>query len=135
MFKLKLLLFLIYLTIAILLVVAPLVYSIRNGGGWKSTKFTWIVWTVVLIIYGLSLPVIMDIYEKVTAKTPDYDGTIIGFGLFLGWIPGLFFSFVGKWIHYWYWMLKLGIDPNKKDIVTNKNKLKAKTTGGWGDLD
>jgi len=103
----KLISILIGSVLFVLLFVVPLAYSIIKGGTDKSFKLTWIIWAVVLAVFGLSMPYIVHLSEKAGYAPADSDGTAMGIGILFGWLPGLLFAWIGKWINYWYTMFMM----------------------------
>lgn len=83
----------------VLLFAVPLIYSIWKGNFKKAFWFTWIVWSVVVFVYGMFVPAIAHITEKATGEPADWDGFGFIIGIWIGWLPGLILAPIGCFIH------------------------------------
>lgn len=84
-------------SLLVILFFVPFVYSICKGNFKKSFWFTWIVWSVVIFIYGIFN--LGPLIEKATGERPDIACGGFVFGIVLGWLPGLILSSLGCFIH------------------------------------
>lgn len=91
----------IRIIVLILLFIVPSGYCLFKGKFKKGFRFTWIVWSIVIFIYGIFLPGIAILSEKATGEHSDIDGGGFFFciGIAAGWLPGLIFASVGVLIH------------------------------------
>ena len=85
--------------VIVLLFILPLIYCIYKGNFKKGFWFTWIVWSVVIFIYGITLPAIAVITEKATGIHADISCGGFVLGVFFGWLPALIISSLGGFIH------------------------------------
>ena len=92
----KLIWILIVSVMFVLLFVLPLAYSIIKGGTDKSFKLTWFIWAFVLTVFGLSMPYINQLSEKMGNPPRDSDSNAVVIGIFFGWLPALLFAWIGK---------------------------------------
>jgi len=83
----------------ILLFAVPFIYSVWKGNFKRCFWFTWIVWGVVIFIYGLFFPAIAILRAKVTGEPVDFDGFGFVLGIFIGWVPGLILAPLGCFFH------------------------------------
>jgi len=70
-----------------------------KGNFKKGFWFTWIVWSIVIFIYGIFIPGIAKLSEKATGEYSEVAGGGFLFGIFAGWFPGLIFASVGVLLH------------------------------------
>lgn len=89
----------IQIILFVLLVAMPFGYCVIRGHFKKGFWFTWIVWSVVIFVFGMLLPALGALREKVTGQQPDMMCGGFVLGILTGWLPGLVFSFVGKFLH------------------------------------
>jgi membrane protease YdiL (CAAX protease family) len=83
-----------------LLFVVPFIYSVWKGNFKKGFWFTWIVWSVVIFVYGMFVPAIAHLTEKATGEMVDSDGCFGDvIGIFIGWLPGLIIAPLGCFLH------------------------------------
>jgi hypothetical protein len=82
-----------------LLFVVPFIYSVWKGNFKRCFWFTWIVWSVVVFVYGIFNPAIAHIVEKATGESPDISCGGFVFGIVLGWLPGLIIAPLGCFLH------------------------------------
>ena len=82
-----------------LLFVIPAGYCLFKGNFKKGFWFTWIVWSVVIFIYGIFIPGIAILSEKATGEFSEVSGCGFLFGIAAGWMTGLIFASVGVLLH------------------------------------
>ena len=83
----------------VLLFVVPFIYSVWKGNFKRSFWFTWIVWSVVVFVYGIFVPAIAHLTEKATGEPVDFDGCGFLLGISIGWLPGLILAPLGCFLH------------------------------------
>jgi len=89
----------IRIIVFVLLFVVPFGYCLFKGNFKKGFWFTWIVWGIVVFIYGVFVPGIANLTAKVTGKPVDYDGFGFILGFIGGWSPCLIFASIGEFFH------------------------------------
>lgn len=89
----------IRILLLVLLFVVPFLYCVTNGNFKKGFWFTWIVWSVVVFLFGISLPYWAEIRERATGEPTDIMCGGFVLGILTGWLPGLMFAYVGKFLH------------------------------------
>jgi uncharacterized membrane protein YqaE (UPF0057 family) len=89
----------IRILLVVLLFVVPFGYCLLIGNLKKGFWFTWIVWSVVIFVFGMLLPTLAVLRERATGTQSDIMCGGFVLGILTGWLPGLIFASIGEIFH------------------------------------